>query len=409
MMKKCLMGWTPIKPIDVPKIYHYSNSMLTFKAYQAPLKHLPLIAKKVIYSYKYRIKKKFHLVEKPHYINFITTNKCNSRCVMCDIWKIYKIDDNKPKIKDELTFSNIEHFFIQNYDFLSHLKNVGLTGGEAFLRPDIADIVLLIHRLYPRIGLGIQTHGLMPELIRDRITYILKYFPNFGLAVSMDGVGDMHAKIRGISNACEKATRTIRYAKELGVKSITCGMTLTKENYHQIPEVKEYVESMGCEFSCFLAETSDYFYNSTSQYALNAQDLQKISQLLEPMDYHYFMSNLRLRIMGKRRSSLPCYAGYMQIVIDPYGNIKPCILRPQGTEGDEDVMGNIKQQSLYEILYNHKSNALRRKIEKCRCWCQCEVSTSAIIDPVDTVKWFARHSSQKKEFLKILGVKVHKI
>lgn len=374
------------------------------------LSTLPTIGKRILLSYKYRFKKKYNLVEKPHYINFITTNDCNSRCVMCDIWTIYKKEENKPKQKEELTFENIKTFFIENHYFLSNLKNVGLTGGEAFLRKDIAEIVIFIHQMHPNIGVGIQTHGLMPELVRDKVKYILKYHPNFGLAVSIDGVGDMHARIRGIKNALEKATQTIKYAKELGVKSITCGMTLTKENYHQIPEVKKYVEEMGCEFSCFLAENSDYFYNEGSAHqTLGLKDFDEIGKLLEPMDYHYFMSNLRLRLSKKRKITLPCYSGYMSIVIDPYGNIKPCILRPMGTKGDEDMMGNIKKQSLYKILYNQKSNALRKKIEKCRCWCQCEVSNSAVIDNIDVVRWFAGHSTQKKEFLDKLGQKIYKL
>ena len=370
---------------------------------------IPLLSKRILLSYKYRFKKKYDFVEKPHYINFITTNDCNSQCVMCDIWTIYKDPKNKPKQKEELTLEDVKKFFINNRDFLSNLKSVGLTGGEAFLRRDIAEVVIAIHELFPKVGLGIQTHGLMPEIVREKVKEIIKQYPNFGLAVSIDGVGDMHAKIRGIKNALEKATQTIRYAKELGVKSITCGMTLTKDNYYQIPEVKKYVEDLGCEFSCFLAESSDYFYNASNAHkALSEEDLNAICELLKPMDYHYFMSNLRLRISGRRRTALPCYSGYMSIVLDPYGNVKPCILRPQGTVGDEDIMGNIKQKSLHEILYNHKSSLLRKKIEKCRCWCQCEVSNSAVIDNVDVVKWFVK-SSGKKEFLNKLSQTIYKL
>jgi len=64
-----------------------------------------------------------------------------------------------------------------------------------------------------------------------------------------------------------------------------------------------------------------------------------------------------------------------------------------------DSFGNIKKQSLAEILTNDNTRKIRAEIKKCSCWSICEVSTSAVVDPWDVGKWFLFYAN-KKEFLK---------
>ena len=64
------------------------------------------------------------------------TDKCNSKCSMCDVWK------RKPK--DEFTLDDLEKFLEKN--IFPQLNNVSISGGEPALRKDIVELVKLIHQ-----------------------------------------------------------------------------------------------------------------------------------------------------------------------------------------------------------------------------------------------------------------------
>ena len=102
-------------------------------------------------------------------------------------------------------------------------------------------------------------------------------------------------------------------------------------------------------------------------------------------------------MQGKRKRELPCYSGFTSLVIDPYGNVKPCILKTKGI--NDDIFGNIKTSPLRAILTSSKAQVIRNHVKKCSCWCQCEVSSSAIFAPFDVMKWFVFYCPDKKGFI----------
>src|SRR5690349_11887398 len=66
------------------------------------------------------------------------TYKCNSKCIMCNIWK------EQPQ--NELS----------SHDFLKlpkTLKDINITGGEPFLRKDLVDIAYNLTMLNPEVRL----------------------------------------------------------------------------------------------------------------------------------------------------------------------------------------------------------------------------------------------------------------
>ncbi|HDY66926.1 MAG TPA: radical SAM protein [Candidatus Scalindua sp.] len=354
-----------------------------------------LAVKKLIYGIIMKAKKRMDWTVKPRYINFLITYKCNGRCMMCDIWKRYR--NNKEQAKEELTLEEIRNFLERDKPFLSELRHIGLTGGEPFLREDLVEIIRTIRRILPRTTTGPQTNGLFPELIKERLKEIKEFYPEVGLAVSLDGIGETHDRIRGVKGAFGKAIKTIEYAKELGIENITCGMTILSSNHDQILKVAKLVESCECEFSCFLPDSSYYFYNPDKSYNLADKQRKEVIRELKHFFYHYYMDNLRLQLEGERKKTFSCYSGYTSIVIDPYGNVVPCILR-------SEIMGNIKEKPLKEIMYGKKAKEIRKKLRNCTCWNQCEVTTSAMIDFFGVLKWFLRCPGKKK-FLKKIALR----
>ena len=286
----------------------------------------------------------------------------------------------------------------RNKNWLSEVRHIGFTGGEPLLREDLVPLVQLFRQELPQAQLGFQTNGLLPQRFYDVASEILSFYPKLSLAVSLDGIGKTHDYVRGRRNAYEKSLKTLKAAGNLGIKDITVGMTLTALNYQEIPKVKELVESFGAEFSCFLADESDYFNNKGKVKELSAPVKEAIADLLSGFKYHYFMDNLRLQLLGKRKRKLPCYSGWTSLVIDPFGEVKPCILR-------QESFGNLRETNLGKMLKSKNARKIREIIKECSCWNQCEVSTSAVVDPLDVIKWFF-FFADKKEFIRRIKPKL---
>jgi MoaA/NifB/PqqE/SkfB family radical SAM enzyme len=335
----------------------------------------------------------FNSFVKPRFINFITTYKCNSGCLTCGIWSRYRQEGNEES-KQELTLPEIRGFFLNNKKYFSRLISIGLTGGEFTLRNDAVDIVRFFHDHFPRVILGFQTNGLDPDRVRSLVSDILKFDPDFNIAVSIDGPREIHDKVRGINGAFDKALLTVKYARELGLKRITSGMTINPINFSYISDVYKICQDIGTEFSCFLMETSSYFNNDGTSYQLNDEQKKAIIDSLRQFPNDYYMDNLRLYLEHKRNIALPCYSGYTSLVIDPYGNIKPCILK-------DVAFGNIKRDNDFKAIMSRiETRKVRKNLKSCHCWSQCEVSSSAFVGPLDIAWWFVFYCQDKKGFLR---------
>ena len=89
-----------------------------------------------------------------------------------------------------------------------------LTGGEPFMRTDLPDIVSALYRKCDRIV--INTNGLLDK----RIIELCKAFPKVGIRISIDGKGDIHDRIRGVSNNYDRAMHTLETLWKMGHKDI---------------------------------------------------------------------------------------------------------------------------------------------------------------------------------------------
>jgi sulfatase maturation enzyme AslB (radical SAM superfamily) len=140
--------------------------------------------------------------DRPINLEFAVTEKCNSRCVMCDQWR-------QPS-REELSLAEIEKIF-RSYD---GFRIVGLTGGEPTLRKDLPEIawsILLTQKHLKRLFL--TTNGLNTAAAVDAVERILLAVPRwvrFTTLVSVDGPPVLHEKIRGIPGGYGKTLNTIK-------------------------------------------------------------------------------------------------------------------------------------------------------------------------------------------------------
>ena len=294
---------------------------------------------------------------KPTDASIILTYRCPMRCKMCNIW------DN-PTIKEqEIKPSELE--------CLPRLKFINLTGGEPFVREDLDEVVEVCFKKSPRIV--ISTSG----WFEDRVIDLAKKFPNIGIRISIEGLAEKNDELRGREGGFERGLRTLRTLKEMGVKDIGFGCTVSNNNSSDMLELYKLGKSMGMEFATAAFHNSYYFHKHDNVITNREQVCRDFETLVNwqlkernPKSWFRAWFNMGLinYIEGNRRM-LPCEAGMMNFFIDPYGEVYPC----NGLEEKywKESMGNIRQTPDFMALWSSdQAEQVRAKVRKCpkNCW-----------------------------------------
>ena len=121
-----------------------------------------------------------------------------------------------------------------------------LSGGEPLYRPDILD--LASYAVGKGLRAVISTNGslITPELAKEIKAAGVSY-----VGVSLDGIGEVHDRFRGVKGTFQKSLNGIQYCREAGVKT-GLRFTLTRHNYHQVEDIFRLVEGRGNRATLFL-------------------------------------------------------------------------------------------------------------------------------------------------------------
>lgn len=283
----------------------------------------------------------------------IVTYRCNARCNMCSRFRA----PSRPE--DEISVETIRK--------LPRMYFTNITGGEPFIREDLADIVRALSGLSDRIV--ISTNG----YFTDRIISLCKEFPKIGIRISIEGLEQTNNEIRGLENGFQRGYRTLKTLREMGMKDVGFGMTVQDRNAADLVPLYKISEEMGMEFATASLHNSFYFVENKNiihdrpMVAGNFEAL--INELLKsgsPKKWFraYFNHGLINYIYGQPRL-LPCDMSFDTFFIDPYGDVMPC----NGTK-DKLVMGNLNTQDWDAIWNSKEAEDVRRLVRKCdrRCW-----------------------------------------
>lgn len=138
------------------------------------------------------------------------TYRCNARCHMCNTWQF------PTRTQEEIRPEDLTSLPPMNF--------TNLTGGEPFLRRDLEDIIEAVRPKTKRIV--ISTNG----FFTSRIINIAKKYPDLGVRISIEGLPRVNDELRGISHGFDKGLRTLLELKDMGMKDIGFGITLSDRN-----------------------------------------------------------------------------------------------------------------------------------------------------------------------------------
>ena len=287
----------------------------------------------------------------------IVTYRCPMRCKMCNIW------DN-PTIKEkEITPEEIK--------LLPNVKFINLTGGEPFVREDLDEIVKVCFTKSPRVV--ISTSG----WYEDKVIDMAKKFPNIGIRVSIEGLAQKNDELRGHQGGFEKGLRTLNRLKDMGLKDIGFGCTVSNNNSSDMLELYNLSHSLGMEFATAAFHNSYYFHKYDNDITNKKEVCNNFEKLinLQLKENHpkswfraFFNMGLINYIEGNKRM-LPCEAGLVNFFVEPYGDIYPC----NGLEKKYwmEKMGNIRETPDFQKIWtSEQAEKVRSMVRKCpkNCW-----------------------------------------
>ena len=297
---------------------------------------------------------------KPGYptdVSIITTYRCQMRCKMCDIW------ENPTDKKQEITAKEL--------DILPKFKFVNITGGEPFVRRDLEEIVDVMYKKSDRIV--ISTSGWHT----DRIIKMAEKFPNIGIRVSIEGLAQKNDDLRGREGSFDRAMRLLLTLKEMGIKDIGYGCTVSNKNSDDMLWLYKLSRELGMEFATAAFHNSYYFHKDDNEITNKNEVIGNFHKLIEellkensPKSWYRAFFNLGLinYIRGNPRM-LPCEAGTANFFIEPYGDVYPC----NGLEDRywKESMGNIRDVSSFdELWFSEQAEKVRGLVRTCpkNCW-----------------------------------------
>ncbi len=284
--------------------------------------------------------------------SIVLTYRCNSKCVMCNTWQ------HPTEMEREITPRDLEK--------LPSLDFVNITGGEPFLRDDIAEVLEVVQRKTPRIV--ISTNG----FLTGRILKVMEgRDPKVGIRISLDGLNGNHERVRGVPGAFARAMRTLDSLKEMGVKDLGFGITVSDGNADDLLPMFEMAESKGMEFAIAVTHNGYYFHKTDNEIKDKGRVAGEFRKLIRayldtsrPKNWFraYMATGIINHVYGERRP-LECLNGTMSFFVEPYGEIQACNVRSM-------PMGNLKRQSFAEAWTSPQAEAVRKQVSTCpeNCW-----------------------------------------
>jgi MoaA/NifB/PqqE/SkfB family radical SAM enzyme len=320
------------------------------------------------------------LVLEPH-------NRCNCRCVMCDIWKV---TDAR-----EITAAELERH-------LADIERLGVewvvfTGGEPLMHSDLFRLSTLLRRRGIRIT--ILSTGLLLERNAARIVG-----GTDEVIVSLDGPANIHDEIRRVPGAFDSLAKGVRAVHRISPEfPIGARCTVQTRNATHLRATVQAARDMGLRsLSLLAADLSSSAFNRPLQWSPERQstvapELASLEGEMESLIANYPTDGFILEAPQKLRRIVEhfrahyglaphtaprCNAPWVSAVVESNGDVRPCFFHA--------VIGNTAGTTLGAVLNGPQATAFRESLRiadnpTCqRCVCSLYVEPSSGIGISDS-------------------------
>ncbi len=335
----------------------------------------------------------------PTVLIFNVSYKCDSKCVMCNSWKLPYHDDLTTE-EYRKTFSN---------KLFRSMEYVGVTGGEPTLRKDMVDIVRIMSDNMPRLKkMTLNTNGFVVKRVVPVLEQIIDVANErgflFGTRVSLDGVGEAHEKIRRVWNAFERSMETVRAMQELQKrKSFNFGVsfTFTSQNVEDGEKLYEFCKKENLNVVFAIARYSDQAFGNSElveSTELKPDDFPRLTKFFrkrvressvtdgDALLYHAYV---KMFSNGMRRA-MPCPSMDQGLLLNPNGDLFYC--------ENSTMIGNVRKDDPHSCYYDPKNLAGRQEIldKICpTCASPCFINAAAMKQVFPYLKFLVELGGEK--------------
>lgn len=331
----------------------------------------------------------------PQYLILFVSDQCWMKCAHCwfnEDWK----DTNLTA--SPLSFDEYERLARS----MPAIAFLSITGGEAFQRRDIVELVTMF-RTTTRLGrYQIPTSGYRTgKIVRDA-ERMLRSNPDtpFRVDVSLDGIGAVHDEVRRIKGGFDRAVETIRALNALKVRyphfDVGVITTISRINQHVVRETAALVEDIHPEGEWMINIARGDGRDQTAV-EVDAEAYRLAHSLIDDRiargayrghGGHWSAKWLSAKNAARRdiiyeivrgeRAGGGCAAGSLAGVIYSDGGVGACEMldRPLGNLRDFDC-------DLVRLWQSEKAREVRSFIQRSQCQCtqECFLSMSMLISP----------------------------
>lgn len=292
-----------------------------------------------------------------------TTDRCNSKCKTCFIWK------KQPKT--DIPVAVVEKIL---NDETSKGAIFKITGGEFLLHPKYREILLLLNEL------GVEYQLFSNGSLADRLIETVREFKIKEVAISCDGVGEKYKEIRGIDDF----ENIIKITDDLqNETSITLNYTISPLNSKSdLKQVINFANTKNIKLVVGVFGNLEYF--DVKMQKREAYNLDGVSTkcLRAPKGFvNKYIELYNKWVRGEYK--IPCLNIRSQAAVYPNGEVHLC-------EGKNLVLGNLSKKSLKNIWNSEKTIQLQKQNKNCNaCFLICQRPIDVVINstPLDLIKY----------------------
>ncbi len=351
---------------------------------------------------KYR-RAQMNKLETPVNMLLYVTNYCNAKCDHCFYWE--ELNTGKP----ELSLDEMKSIA----KTLKHpLRTLMLTGGEPYLRTDLADIIIAFHKINGTRRITTPSNGMNTDRILAITKRVLKECPDLHLhiQISLDGPEEMHDQFRRIPSCFKRASETLNQllalretTKQLEVSIMTTICTANYDLLHSfVQEIREKFPTAMHKFNILRGAhigtyhvpkdvTSHLDGELGKTQSVSPENLQKLfDEVINPevskhrdktwQNLQRLKWQYSINLLTTQSRIVKCTAGKTFSVVYPNGDVAIC--EPTKPFANLHDFG----MNFLKLWESKQADDMRKKTTACDCIHPCNLIDSMSYDTKTLIK-----------------------
>ena len=314
-------------------------------------------------GFRFRGQRAVGCTAKPQAVSLEVTQRCVARCRMCNIWR---------RPHEALELSAEAWLALLERDLFSDVVELDITGGEPFLRRDLADLLTSVcamprRRLRSLRSIAVTTNGFLTRRVLAACRRILPAARRAGidlvLVCAMDAVGETHDTIRGYPGGWRQTDQTIEglIGLRADYPNLVIGLktTILPETVGELEAIVKYAakrDLFTIISPCIVTRGRYLNADRAADLAFQPAQRQAMARFFRKAASSWsFHEACLVRYLEEGRMAKPCTCGFNYFFIRSQGALFPCPMINLSP-------GNVTQEPIEKLLASSTVAGIRHRV-----------------------------------------------